>query len=112
MPFNTHTPHPHNPPPPTHTHPHPPPHTHTQALELDEPGGGAKMSLDKLLEELSATLSYVSEFLRRVPEETRMEACFAAKMENYKKDQTVYRIGDPPERFHLILTGALGGLHS
>ncbi|PNW72285.1 hypothetical protein CHLRE_16g674550v5 [Chlamydomonas reinhardtii] len=78
-----------------------------QALELDEPGGGAKMSLDKLLEELSATLSYVSEFLRRVPEETRMEACFAAKMENYKKDQTVYRIGDPPERFHLILTGVV-----
>ncbi|KAG2434112.1 hypothetical protein HXX76_007839 [Chlamydomonas incerta] len=78
-----------------------------QALELDEPGGGAKMSLDKLLEELSATLSYVSEFLRRVPEETRMEACFAAKMENYKKDQTVYRIGDLPERFHLILTGVV-----
>ncbi|KAG2491878.1 hypothetical protein HYH03_009830 [Edaphochlamys debaryana] len=74
------------------------------AAGMDD-GGGGKMSLDKLLEELSTTMAYVSEFLRKVPEETRMEACFAAKMENYKKDQTVYRIGDPPERFHLILTG-------
>ncbi|GIL52647.1 hypothetical protein Vafri_8452, partial [Volvox africanus] len=76
-------------------------------MALDDPGSGNKMSLDKLLEELSTTMSYVSDFLRKVPEETRMEACFAAKMENYKKDQTVYRIGDPPERFHLILTGVV-----
>ncbi len=44
----------------------------------------------------------------QVPEETRMEACFSARMENYKKDQTVYRIGEQPERFHLILTGGCG----
>ncbi|GFR48778.1 hypothetical protein Agub_g10726, partial [Astrephomene gubernaculifera] len=78
-----------------------------EGMALDDPGSGNKMSLDKLLEELSTTMSYVSDFLRKVPEETRMEACFAAKMENYKKDQTVYRIGDPPERFHLILTGVV-----
>ncbi|KXZ55557.1 hypothetical protein GPECTOR_2g1106 [Gonium pectorale] len=77
------------------------------SLAMDDPSSGNKMSLDKLLEELSTTMSYVSDFLRKVPEETRMEACFAAKMENYKKDQTVYRIGDPPERFHLILTGVV-----
>ncbi|PNH12837.1 hypothetical protein TSOC_000207 [Tetrabaena socialis] len=58
-------------------------------------------------EQSSSLLRLQSDFVRKVPEETRMEACFAAKMENFKKDQTVYRIGDPPERFHLILTGVV-----
>lgn len=30
-------------------------------------------------------------------------------MENYKKDQQVYKIGDDPEKFYIILTGQSTG---
>ena len=29
-------------------------------------------------------------------------------MENYKKDQRVYTIGDQPDKFYIILTGLVG----
>lgn len=41
----------------------------------------------------------------QVPDETRMTSIMHVKMENYKKDQSVYRIGDSPEKFYIILTG-------
>ncbi|GFH11802.1 cyclic nucleotide-binding domain-containing protein, partial [Haematococcus lacustris] len=55
--------------------------------EEDEPGLGSRMSMEQLMEELSTTLGYVSEFLRQVPESTRMAAIMWVKMETFKKDQ-------------------------
>jgi hypothetical protein len=46
-----------------------------------------RQSLSRVLEELGVTFAYVSDFLRKVPEETRMACIMHARMENYKKDQ-------------------------
>lgn len=43
----------------------------------------------------------------QVPEETRVASIDHARMEAYKKDQTVYMIGDLPSKFYMILTGAV-----
>ncbi len=43
----------------------------------------------------------------QVPEDTRVASINHARMENYKKDQTVYRIGDEPQKFYMILTGSV-----
>ncbi|KAJ9513476.1 hypothetical protein QJQ45_006029 [Haematococcus lacustris] len=73
--------------------------------EEDEPGLGSRMSMEQLMEELSTTLGYVSEFLRQVPEPTRMAAIMWVKMETFKKDQMVYKVGDFANQFYIILTG-------
>ena len=62
-------------------------------------------SIDRLLEELNATFSYVSEFLKKVPEQARTKSIFWSRMENYKKDQDVYLKGEEPGKFYMILTG-------
>eukprot|EP00195_Chlamydomonas_chlamydogama_P007490 CAMPEP_0202906884 /NCGR_PEP_ID=MMETSP1392-20130828/40599_1 /ASSEMBLY_ACC=CAM_ASM_000868 /TAXON_ID=225041 /ORGANISM="Chlamydomonas chlamydogama, Strain SAG 11-48b" /LENGTH=944 /DNA_ID=CAMNT_0049595565 /DNA_START=401 /DNA_END=3235 /DNA_ORIENTATION=+ len=72
-----------------------------------EDGMGNRLSLDKIMEELGTTFAYVSEFLRKVPEHTRTMSILWAKMENFKKDQTVYMSGDDPEKFYIILTGTV-----
>ncbi len=41
----------------------------------------------------------------QVPEETRNASIDYARMESYKKDQHVYRIGEEPCKFYIILTG-------
>lgn len=41
----------------------------------------------------------------QVPDETRVACIDYARMENYKKDQHVYMIGDLPTKFYMILTG-------
>jgi len=76
-------------------------------FETVDDGNGSKLSLEKILEELGTTFSYVSEFLRKVPEETRIASILYVKMENFKKDQTVYRIGEESDKFYIILTGGV-----
>ena len=52
--------------------------------------------------------TFVSDFLRRLPDTVRTALTFHAKIENYKKDQDIYVIGDEPEKFFVILSGQVG----
>ncbi|GMH42400.1 hypothetical protein BSKO_10319 [Bryopsis sp. KO-2023] len=62
-------------------------------------------SKDYILSELSLVLSYVSEFLGKLPDETRRSMCSVTKMEHYKKDEVIFYAGDEPDKFYIILTG-------
>ncbi|GAX82445.1 hypothetical protein CEUSTIGMA_g9873.t1 [Chlamydomonas eustigma] len=67
--------------------------------------GVSIVPLEKIMEELTTTFGFVSDFLKQIPEQARAKAVMWAKMENYKKDQDVYLIGEVPNKFYMILTG-------
>ncbi|MEW5318359.1 MAG: hypothetical protein WDW38_009584 [Sanguina aurantia] len=75
--------------------------------EQDEGLGGRNMTMERVLEELSVTFFFVSEFMRRVADDCRIETCFVSTLESYKKEQIVFKNGDVADKFYIILIGSV-----
>lgn len=74
-------------------------------IESNQQTGFKATSKDSIVTELSMILSYVSDFLGKVPEVTRRNMCGVTRMEHFKKDDVIFNAGDEPDKFYIILTG-------
>uniref|UniRef100_A0A383VQE4 Cyclic nucleotide-binding domain-containing protein n=1 Tax=Tetradesmus obliquus TaxID=3088 RepID=A0A383VQE4_TETOB len=74
-------------------------------------GGGidssGKLSAQTIVQELEVIFGFVSEFLAKVPAETRVALAAVARLESYKKDQLIYDIGQQASNFYIILSGRI-----
>lgn len=78
---------------------------HLKGAMRSGPSSPSIHTLDEMVEELNVMFTFVSDFLRRLPDAVRSSLAFHARIENYKKDQDVYMIGDEPDKFFVILAG-------
>lgn len=51
------------------------------------------------------TLKHISGFLKQIPDENLCELCSVLKLENIKREEVLFNMGDQPDKFYILLTG-------